>query len=154
MNVPFVWKLTGSHRKVKWVVDMTIIYPEGDPVTPADLVKISSKEKRVLIHYRVHPADSLPESLDDLTRWLHKDFQMRDVMLGNLYNRNQQGEGFRPLVGDGGADLSTRSFTDKPMFCDDRKTRLIQPNLGIMILAYVVMGATLCLLCKLISIVL
>ncbi|XP_043203571.1 acyl-CoA:lysophosphatidylglycerol acyltransferase 1-like [Amphibalanus amphitrite] len=84
----------GSARpSLRWVVDVTIAYPEAD--RPLDLLAVMAGNRppcNVLMYYRVYDIDQVPTDTEGLTSWLYKLFIEKDAALSEHYRTGRMPE--------------------------------------------------------------
>lgn len=72
-------------RPLKWVVDITIGYPEGDALGLTTVVGGWRKPCCTTLYYRKYPIDQVPLDTEELTKWLYQRFVEKEALLEEFY---------------------------------------------------------------------
>ncbi len=80
---------TYSNRRLKWVVDMTIGYPENKTFNLQTAMMGTRKPFVITVHYRKFPIEDVPLETDALTRWVYKRFEEKEEMLSFFYEHGR-----------------------------------------------------------------
>lgn len=73
-------------RKLKWVIDITIGYPERDPLSFPGMMAGIYSPRHIHVHYRAYPINSIPQ--DNLQPWLYDRFTEKEKLLEHFYTSN------------------------------------------------------------------
>lgn len=79
---------TGKGR-IKWVVDMTIAYPNNRPLDLISLGSGSYPACQLVLNYRAYPAASVPREEEALRDWLYQRYVEKEAMLEDFYRRGR-----------------------------------------------------------------
>ncbi|KAL0266626.1 UNVERIFIED_CONTAM: hypothetical protein PYX00_009118 [Menopon gallinae] len=71
--------------KIRWVVDITIAYPRGEPLDLPTIITGSRPPCRTILFYRVYKSSEIPLDKEEMTNWLYKIFQEKEEMLEKFY---------------------------------------------------------------------
>ena len=74
-------------RKLKWIVDITIGYPERDSLSFPGMIAGIYTPRHVHLHYRVYPIKEVPCDSDSLQTWLYNRYTEKEELLENFYNK-------------------------------------------------------------------
>ena len=74
---------------MKWIVDLTIGYPENKTLNLQTIMMGTRKPIVVTLHYRKFPIEEIPVESDALTDWLYKRFEEKERMLDIFYQTGQ-----------------------------------------------------------------
>ncbi|XP_043235727.1 acyl-CoA:lysophosphatidylglycerol acyltransferase 1-like isoform X2 [Amphibalanus amphitrite] len=75
-----------SERRVKWVVDLTVAYPDqADPLGLMAVMAGSRPPCKLYFYYRVYRSDQVPTDPEDLTTWLYQLFFDKEAQLDEYY---------------------------------------------------------------------
>lgn len=77
------------HRKLKWVIDITIGYPDKDPLSFPGMMAGIFSPRHVHLHYRAYPTSEVPGDPDSLQNWLYERYTEKEEMLENFYNNEK-----------------------------------------------------------------
>ncbi|XP_037087429.1 acyl-CoA:lysophosphatidylglycerol acyltransferase 1-like, partial [Pollicipes pollicipes] len=85
-----------SRAGLRWVVDVTVAYPEPDrPLHLLDVMAGSLPPCKVYLYYRVYSIDQVPTDTEGLTGWLYGLFCEKEAALAEYYRTGR----FPPLAG-------------------------------------------------------
>ncbi|MFH4977750.1 hypothetical protein AB6A40_004459 [Gnathostoma spinigerum] len=71
---------------IKFVVDMTIAYPHGMPLSLATLLLGTREKCDIAVNYRIFKADEVPfHDEEKLRDWMYKVYQEKDDLLASYY---------------------------------------------------------------------
>lgn len=71
--------------KLKWVIDMTIAYPNGEAPNALFLIFSRGEYPPIHVHYRVFDINSVPSDTEGFTKWLYDRYVEKDAMLEQFY---------------------------------------------------------------------
>ncbi|KAB7496178.1 Acyl-CoA:lysophosphatidylglycerol acyltransferase 1, partial [Armadillidium nasatum] len=71
---------------VKYLVDVTVAYPNGEPLDLQTIVGGWREPCETIFHYRIYPVEKLPTKEIDLTNWLYERYYEKEAMLQEYYN--------------------------------------------------------------------
>ncbi|XP_052106920.1 acyl-CoA:lysophosphatidylglycerol acyltransferase 1-like [Mytilus californianus] len=76
-----------AKRKLKWVIDITIGYPDRDSLSfPGMMVGIFSP-RHINVHYRAYPVTEVPHDSNHLQTWLYDRYIEKEELLELYYNK-------------------------------------------------------------------
>ena len=78
-----------EHRCVKWVIDLTLAYPDGDPLDMPGMCIGWYKPRHNRVHYRAYPVSEIPPDIDGRTKWLYDRYVEKEHLLDEFYKKNQ-----------------------------------------------------------------
>ncbi|TKR87119.1 hypothetical protein L596_011575 [Steinernema carpocapsae] len=71
---------------IKYVLDMTIAYPNGEPLSLMTLSLGTREECDIAVNYKIYRADEVPfEDEDKLRDWMYQVYVEKDKLLDNYY---------------------------------------------------------------------
>lgn len=76
---------TAGHNGIEWVVDMTLLYPNAEPLDMPGICIGWWKPRNMLVHYRAYPITELPLDMEGRTKWLYERYVEKESILGNNY---------------------------------------------------------------------
>jgi len=76
-------------NRIKWVIDVTIGYPERQPLDLFTITSASRPPCQVSVHYRCYKADSVPCEHDELLRWLYDRWAEKDRLLDHFHRTGE-----------------------------------------------------------------
>lgn len=71
--------------KICWILDITIAYPNGDPLGLLEIIFGNRPPCRTNFFYRLFHTSELPQDPDALTQWLFKRWEEKDKILDVFY---------------------------------------------------------------------
>ncbi|XP_044730442.1 acyl-CoA:lysophosphatidylglycerol acyltransferase 1-like [Chrysoperla carnea] len=71
--------------RLTWVVDITVAYPEGQPLDLPTIVFGNRQPCKTLFFYRTYRIEDLPKDEDSLFKWLCARFVEKEEMLETFY---------------------------------------------------------------------
>ncbi|CAJ0577014.1 unnamed protein product, partial [Mesorhabditis spiculigera] len=75
---------------IKYILDVTIAYPHGIPLTLATIAMGTREKCDIGVHYRVYDAEEVPFEDDDALRdWMYARYKEKDDMLGRYYETGE-----------------------------------------------------------------
>ncbi|KAK6642245.1 hypothetical protein RUM44_013968 [Polyplax serrata] len=80
-NSPFA----SDSKKIRWLLDITIAYPQGVPLDLPTIVTGSRPPCQTFLFYRLYKCSQIPVDKDEMTNWLYQIFQEKDEMLEKFY---------------------------------------------------------------------
>ena len=72
-------------RPLKWLIDVTIGYPENKPLNMQTILAGTRKPCQVVLNYRKFPITDLPLETAALTKWMNDRFVEKEKMLEIFY---------------------------------------------------------------------
>ena len=78
-----------KRRPLKWLIDITIGYPENKTLNLQTIMMGTRKPCMTTMHYRKFPVEDIPFKSDALTQWLYKRFEEKEEMLDFFYKTGQ-----------------------------------------------------------------
>ncbi|ODM98091.1 Acyl-CoA:lysophosphatidylglycerol acyltransferase 1 [Orchesella cincta] len=86
--------------RLKYVIDMTIAYPDGDPLDLPTIVTGYRTPCKIQMHYNVYRIDEVPhQNEDELQKWLYDLYIKKNGMLEHYYATGI----FEPELATGGS---------------------------------------------------
>ncbi|KAJ8311057.1 hypothetical protein KUTeg_011391 [Tegillarca granosa] len=77
-----------SARPVKWIIDMTIGYPNAEPLDLHGMCIGYWSPRDIRVHYKAYPVDDIPHDTEGLTKWLYQRYIDKEHMLSEFYKSN------------------------------------------------------------------
>jgi lysophosphatidylglycerol acyltransferase 1 len=74
---------------LEWVLDITIAYPNGEPIDLASIVFGHRPPCRTTLFYRLYPCKDLPQDSENLTKWLFDRWEEKEKMLEMFYRTGE-----------------------------------------------------------------
>lgn len=74
-----------SADEAKWLIDATIMYPNGEPLDVLCILLGLRDPCQVTVHYRKHLMADIPKDLEGLTKWLFDLYEQKDKMLAEYH---------------------------------------------------------------------
>lgn len=74
-----------SSKTLKWVIDVTIGYPDAKPLDLFTAVFGDRSPCQTIVHYRAYHADAVPRDEAKLTAWLYERFVEKEQLLDAFY---------------------------------------------------------------------
>lgn len=74
---------TNSH--IKWIIDVTVAYPNAEPLSLHGICSGYYSPRTVLAYYRAYPITSIPGDEKGLTTWLYERFSEKEKFLDDFY---------------------------------------------------------------------
>ncbi|XP_046384558.1 acyl-CoA:lysophosphatidylglycerol acyltransferase 1-like [Ischnura elegans] len=71
--------------ELKWVLDITIAYPNGQPLDLPTIVTGQREPCKTFLFYRLYPCKEVPQDDEALTKWLYDRFVEKEQMLEIYY---------------------------------------------------------------------
>lgn len=75
----------GGDGSITRLVDVTVAYPEGRPLCMPSIAGGWRQPCTTHVHYRSWPVDQLPQTSDELFKWMVKLYEEKEAMLGRFY---------------------------------------------------------------------
>jgi Acyltransferase C-terminus len=75
----------GVSKSLKYVIDVTIAYPDGYPFGLPDVVFGFQNGCKTSVYYRVYPVSSIPQDEESLVLWLYARYKEKDQLLDRFY---------------------------------------------------------------------
>lgn len=72
-------------KHLKYIIDITIGYPDGIPVGLGDVVFSLRDQCKTVVYYRVYPIESVPQDEEALLNWMYARYAEKDALLGEFY---------------------------------------------------------------------
>ncbi|XP_046377445.1 acyl-CoA:lysophosphatidylglycerol acyltransferase 1-like isoform X2 [Haliotis rufescens] len=70
---------------LQWIIDVTIVYPKGDPLTLVNIGAGSWSASDVLLHFRAYPVSEVPKDEEGMKQWLFQRFAEKEMMMEEYY---------------------------------------------------------------------
>ncbi|KAI5727156.1 hypothetical protein M8J76_015106 [Diaphorina citri] len=74
---------------LSWVLDITIGYPQGNPIDLPTIIMGQRDPCTTTLFYRLYPINSVPSGKEALTRWLYDRWEEKEHMLDVFYRNGQ-----------------------------------------------------------------
>lgn len=74
---------------MKWLIDITIGYPQNKPLDMQTIVAGTRKPCQVVLHHRKFPITDLPLETEALTKWMNDRFVEKEKLLEVFYKTGQ-----------------------------------------------------------------
>ncbi|KAF5282194.1 hypothetical protein FQR65_LT02891 [Abscondita terminalis] len=71
--------------RLSWVLDITIAYPNGEPLDLPTIILGHRRPCQTIMFYRLYRCDELPHDTEALTHWLYSRFEEKEKMLDSFY---------------------------------------------------------------------
>lgn len=81
----FFLKDIAEAPKICWILDITIAYPNGDPLGLLDILFGNRPPCRTSFFYRLFHISELPQDQEALTQWLFNRWEEKDKILDVFY---------------------------------------------------------------------
>ncbi|KAK3093223.1 hypothetical protein FSP39_012890 [Pinctada imbricata] len=78
-------KGTNSQGRLKWIIDMTVGYPNAEALDLHGMCIGYWKPRKIQIHYRAYPISEIPTETEPLTKWMYQRFVEKEKMLEHFY---------------------------------------------------------------------
>lgn len=72
-------------RPIKWAIDITIGYPNVQPIGLPSTITMLTDPCKIFVHYRKFPIEEVPLETTALTQWLYDRFQEKEELLKEFY---------------------------------------------------------------------
>ncbi|BES93449.1 Acyltransferase [Nesidiocoris tenuis] len=82
-------KIDDRRQSLRWVLDITIAYPEGKPIDLPTIVAGCRKPCQTFMFYRLYPSIDLPEDLESITKWLFARWEEKERILDTFYKTGE-----------------------------------------------------------------
>ncbi|EPB68261.1 hypothetical protein ANCCEY_12642 [Ancylostoma ceylanicum] len=87
---------TDTRPPIKYVLDVTIAYPNGIPLSLVSLGFGTREKCDIAVHYKIYNADEVPFDTEEKLRdWMYSVYKEKDEMLARYYETGQFQEGER-----------------------------------------------------------
>lgn len=74
-----------KQEPLKWVIDVTVGYPDQEPLCLATICAGSRPTCVTTLHYRRYPIEDVPTEMQELTNWLYDRWVEKERMLETFY---------------------------------------------------------------------
>ena len=74
---------------VKWVIDMTLAYPDGEGLDMPGMMVGWHKPRDMRVHWRAYPVSDLPSDIEGRTKWLYDRYVEKEHHLEQFYSKGQ-----------------------------------------------------------------
>ncbi|XP_026482018.1 acyl-CoA:lysophosphatidylglycerol acyltransferase 1-like [Ctenocephalides felis] len=74
-----------SVPELRWILDITIAYPGGDPLDLTTILHGLRKPCKTVLYYRLYPSHEVPDNPEQQTQWLYDRFCEKEKLLENFY---------------------------------------------------------------------
>ena len=75
-----------QERALKWIVDVTIGYPDGHGIPWKSLLSVGNRPFKITVLYRIWHIDEVPKDEDKLGEWLREQWLIKEKMLDCYYH--------------------------------------------------------------------
>ncbi|KAK2588323.1 hypothetical protein KPH14_004340 [Odynerus spinipes] len=76
---------TAITPEIRWVLDVTIAYPQGKPIDLPTIITGSRPPCETVLFYRLHPSRAVPREPELLSKWLYDRWVEKESLLENFY---------------------------------------------------------------------
>ena len=136
----------GGFKNLKYVIDVTIGYPNGCPFGVDDVVFGFRADVKTVVHYRVYPVSTVPRDEEGLLRWMYARYAEKDQLLDRFY---KTGSFIEPPTSNGVHELDStdgilhaeRTLSWNPNWCWMIHAFYITSTCAFMYLAFHVFGS-------------
>ncbi|KAL6743207.1 hypothetical protein Aduo_016280 [Ancylostoma duodenale] len=78
--------VTDTRPPIKYVLDVTIAYPNGIPLSLVSLGFGTREKCDIAVNYKIYNADEVPFDTEEKLRdWMYSVYKEKDEMLGKLF---------------------------------------------------------------------
>ena len=121
-NLDWPWLSDTSNNKLgknlKFIIDVTIGYPNGEPLNLSDVIFGDRKPFQTTFHYRCYPVSDVPRAEDALLKWLYDRYVEKEDLLEVFYRTGKFPEVQNSCGVETGTRLeSPRLLTFSPLRC-------------------------------------
>lgn len=81
---------------LKWIIDLTIAYPNGNPLDIMTIFFASAPPCSVVFHYRCYPISEIPTDNELLKQWVYDRYIEKESMLATYYSTGRFPDHRRP----------------------------------------------------------
>lgn len=81
----FLKGMNKSQEKLKWVVDMTIGYRNGNALDMLGMCVGYIEPQNIHVHFRAYPVSQIPQDSEDLLQWLYARYEEKEKLLDHFY---------------------------------------------------------------------
>ena len=85
ISIPILVVAAARKPSLKWIIDITIGYPEGKPI---DMFAIAFGHRppcTTKILYRLYPVNEVPHDETQLLHWMYRRFEEKERLLDHFY---------------------------------------------------------------------
>lgn len=75
--------------QLRWVLDITIAYPEGKPLDLPTIITGWRKPCQTFMFYRLYPGSQIPTESEEMTKWLFTRWQEKEQILSTFYSTGE-----------------------------------------------------------------
>ncbi|XP_054261392.1 acyl-CoA:lysophosphatidylglycerol acyltransferase 1-like isoform X3 [Macrosteles quadrilineatus] len=75
--------------QLRWVLDITIAYPEGKPLDLPTIITGWRKPCQTFMFYRLFPGSQIPTETEAMTEWLFSRWQEKEQILSTFYSTGE-----------------------------------------------------------------
>ncbi|CAD6193729.1 unnamed protein product [Caenorhabditis auriculariae] len=96
MRAVIAGRKADTRPPIKYVLDVTIAYPNGIPLSLATFGLGTREKCDIAVHYKIYDADEVPfEDEEKLRDWMYKVYKEKDDMLARYYETGEFNAGER-----------------------------------------------------------
>ena len=88
-NKLYFWDFASDEPLLKWVIDITIGYPENSPLDIFQVLSGRRPSCTTVLYYRKYPISEVPTDEEQLLKWMYKRFEEKENLLETFYTRGE-----------------------------------------------------------------
>ncbi|KAI9560805.1 hypothetical protein GHT06_011757 [Daphnia sinensis] len=85
-----------ANDSLKWIIDLTIAYPDGKPLDILTIFMASAAPCNTIFHYRCYPISEVPTDNELLKQWVYDRYIEKDSLLAKYYETGKFPDHRRP----------------------------------------------------------
>ncbi|XP_060559691.1 acyl-CoA:lysophosphatidylglycerol acyltransferase 1-like [Ruditapes philippinarum] len=74
-----------NNTAIEWVVDMTLAYPDSEPIDMHGICIGWWEPRNMRVHYRAYPLSEVPTDLEGRAKWLYDRYEEKEKLLEHFY---------------------------------------------------------------------
>nr|CAH0103276.1 unnamed protein product [Daphnia galeata] len=83
-------------NSLKWIIDLTIAYPNGNPLDILTIFMASAPPCSTIFHYRCYPIAEIPTDNELLKQWVYDRYIEKETLLATYYETGKFPDHRRP----------------------------------------------------------
>lgn len=83
-------------KSLKWIVDLTIAYPNGNPLDIMTIFWGNAPPCQTVFHYRCYPISEMPTDGELIKQWVYDRYIEKDALLATYYSTGRFPDHRRP----------------------------------------------------------
>lgn len=84
-NNSIIEESTNTSQKLAWILDITIAYPNGEPLDLKTIIFGHKAPCKTTFFYRLYPCKDVPQENEAMSKWLFDRFEEKERMLETFY---------------------------------------------------------------------